>query len=527
MGVLQKIHKEEIYAQIEKICLSRELNSKSQLCKLLRYIVKETLAGRQDKIKEYTIGTDLFERDVRYDTSEDPMVRINAGRLRRMLKLYYLQSGKNDRIRIEIPKGRYIPVFQLNTIESEGHIDKVSGRQKRTSEPTIAILPFTNMTGDPQNDYLSLGFSEELSIELTKFEDLVVFDSIHLSELKSENKLASLRDLQVRFVIEGSVNLVHDRVKIVVRLSDITCGKQIWAERYLRDFSAKNLVEIQENIAYEVSGELGSEYGIIPQTLSRESKWNKPQIGDTYNAILKYYYFEAHQTQEAARDAFLALEAALIKDPDSGIATAMLASIHGNRYALDLDLANESYRKMAELSEKAIQLDPNSITVRVAHAWKCFLYNDREAFIKDFDWCIRARPNSPMKMGSLGFHLSLFGDWERGKSILDQMMIRNLNFPLYYYGATTLYYYRIKDYDAALGEARQYDIPFLFWGPMLRAAIYGQLNRSDDARPHMDQVKQLKPDFEEKANYLISRFVKEKSLVDHVMDGLRKAGMSV
>jgi adenylate cyclase len=182
---------------------------------------------------------------------------------------------------------------------------------------------------------------------------------------------------------------------------------------------------------------------------------------------------------------------------------------------------------MAELSEKAMQLDPNSINVRVAHAWKCFLSNDREGFIKDFDWCIRAHPNSPMRMGSLGFHLSLFGDWERGKSILDQMMIRNLNFPLYYYGATTLYYYRKNDYDAALWEARQYDIPFLFWGPMLRAAIYGQLNSLDDARPHMDQVKQLKPDFEEKAHYLISRFVKEKSLVDHVIDGLRKAGMSV
>jgi hypothetical protein len=134
-------------------------------------------------------------------------------------------------------------------------------------------------------------------------------------------------------------------------------------------------------------------------------------------------------------------------------------------------------------------------------------------------------PNSPMRLGSLGFHLSLYGDWERGKTILDKVMSRKVHFPQFYYGATMLYYYRTKQFEQALEEANQYDIPALFWGPMLRTAVLGQLNRVEDAKPHIAHLLQLKPDFERKADYLISRYVKEKDLVEQVIDGLRKAGL--
>jgi hypothetical protein len=106
-------------------------------------------------------------------------------------------------------------------------------------------------------------------------------------------------------------------------------------------------------------------------------------------------------------------------------------------------------------------------------------------------------------------------------------MRSNIQYPLFLLGPTMLYYYRKKDYKKSLLEANKYDVPFLFWGPMLRIAALGQLNRLDEAQPNIDHLLQLKPEFESKARYLISRFVKEDELVEHVLEGLRKAGMDV
>ena len=107
--------REEISKQLSNILESSEISSKAKLCSLLQYLVDETMAGRQDKIKGYTIGVDVFGKEEGFDPEQDPLVRIHAGRLRRVLRLYYLETGRKDSIKIEIPKGKYIPVFIPNT----------------------------------------------------------------------------------------------------------------------------------------------------------------------------------------------------------------------------------------------------------------------------------------------------------------------------------------------------------------------------------------------------------------------------
>ena len=524
-----KISAREIYDQVDRICQSKELSTKKQLCRLFRYLVEETLNGRGENLKGYTIAVELFKKESTFDTVQDPLVRIHAGRLRRMLKMYYLDTGKKDPIRIEIPKGNYVPVFLPNSFYSDKPDTAPTEQNNLPFEPVIAIQAFKNMTGDPDKDYFALGFSEELSVELTKFEDLIVYNGLESPEKQKSSleMMESAGKSGIRFIIEGSVNLDSTHVKVLVKLSDVFKRKHIWAERYIRDLSVTNLIDIQENIVHEIAAELGSEYGIILQQLSIESKRKKPEILDTYNAILKFYYYEANHTAEAALDASKALEDAISKEPGSAIATAMLASLHATRYNMDMPNAKESYKNMEILAEKALKLDPHSLTVRVIYTYKCFTCNDRERFFKEADKCLSMRTNSPMRLGSVGFYLSLFGDWERGKSILDRVLDKKVRYPLYYHGATMLYHYRKQEYHKALVEARKYDVPSLFWGPMLRVAVLGQLNRINDARANIDHLKQLKPDFEKKAHYLISRFIKEEDLVELVNDGLRKAGLEI
>jgi adenylate cyclase len=217
----------------------------------------------------------------------------------------------------------------------------------------------------------------------------------------------------------------------------------------------------------------------------------------------------------------------LNKNPESGEALAMLASLNGTRYELDLPDSTNALEKLVELSDKAIELEPQDQLVRIVHAWRFFVLNQKEKFLIEIEKALDLNPNSPFRIGAIGFFLSLYGEWEKGKQLLDKAMKQNMGFPSWYYGATTVYYYRLNEFEKAYEEAIKYDIPGLFWGPMLRAATLGQLGRRSDAEVQIANLKVLKPDFESKARYLISRYVKEDELVEKIIEGLKKAGLKI
>jgi tetratricopeptide (TPR) repeat protein len=233
------------------------------------------------------------------------------------------------------------------------------------------------------------------------------------------------------------------------------------------------------------------------------------------------------RSPESAKEAFNALTKAVDRDPRSGIALACLAAMHGTAYGMDMPGADESYKAAGELAEKAYLLDPYNLFVQIALSFKYFLYDEKERFFDFSDQILKKNPKSTLRLGALGFHLALYGDWKRGKKILDSVIHGHLEYPIYFHGATSCYYYREKNYQEALKEAYKYQLPHFFWGPVLRAAALGQLKRQNDALPELEHLKKLRPDFETKAHYLISRFVKEESLVVHILEGLRKAGMEI
>src|SRR5919107_1795463 len=106
---------EDVRAQLEILLASPDLDAPARARRFLRYVVEETLAGRADRIKAYAIGTEVFERNADFDAQGDPVVRIEAGRLRRALERYYLSDGLLDPVVISIPKGAYIPHFAWRT----------------------------------------------------------------------------------------------------------------------------------------------------------------------------------------------------------------------------------------------------------------------------------------------------------------------------------------------------------------------------------------------------------------------------
>ena len=518
-----------IREQLNRILISPEFEVTERMRDFLRFVVEETLAGHAGELKAYTVAIQVYGRETDFDAAHDPLVRIQAGKLRRALERYYLIKGEEEPLRIDIPKGTYVPVFTFQKPVTSSREKDLPGSLTLTASqwrPSIAVLPFFNLTGDPEKDYFVAGFAEELAIELTRYEDIRVIGCRIVPGFIEEapDSKQFLQDLGATFLIEGSVRMENRQVKISIKLTEANTGEYFWGEHYQRDLTAADLITIQEEIARETIACIAGEYGIIPLRLSQEFRKKKPADMDTYDAILRYYYHQTHQTPETFLAAFRALEQAIVKDPECGIAKAMLASMYGNMYMLDLPRDEDTLESMITLANESVVLEPNTQLVRIIHGWKYFVLNEKDLFFAEMEKALELNPNSPLRIGAIGFFLCLYGEWERGKDILDKAINQNTHVPTWYYGVTTLYFYRLNDYLNAYKEALKYDVG-LFWGPMLRAASLGQLGRKTDAQQQLLQLKTLRPDFEKKARELINRYVKEEELVDHILEGLYKAGL--
>jgi len=520
---------EQIRAHMSHVCDSSEFRGKKTLCHLLLYLVEETLAGRSDDIKGYSIAVDVFNKDPSFNPDLNPLVRINVGRLRRSLELHYARCPKDTPFRIVIPVGNYAPQFlpMHSSVGSGQNQPDSSYEAVPLDRPVIAVLPFSNLTGDPNQDYFVQGFAEELSIELSRYQDFKIL-GYHAGNFPKNGGDADGRTKgEAHFAIEGAIRKDEQSVKISIKTFDVTTGEQIWGEHYRRKLTDSSLILIQEEIIAQAVATLISEYGVVPHVLSKEAKARRTKDPSVYDAKLRFYYHQSQHTPESYKAAFYALEMAVQKDPENGTATAMLGNLYGIRYMLDLPNSAGALEKAAELAKKACELDPFNQLVRIVSATIYFYKEQKELFFEEMEKALDLNPNSPIRVGSIGFFLSLYGDWERGTNLLEKAMTQNTGYPLYYHGVTCSYHYRLNHYEAALEEAQKYTVPGLFWGPMLRAACLGQLNEATNAKKHIADLASLRPDFPDKAEMLLRRYIKEDDLIAKIMDGLVKAGMKL
>jgi adenylate cyclase len=315
-----------IRTQLERILQNSDFRASDKQRKFLSFVVEETLAGRASQLKGYTIAVVVYERSEAFDPQVDPIVRVEAGRLRRNLGHYYLTAGKNDPVRIKIPKGGYVPTFHTNQIPPSGAKTHISGREDRalTTGPSVAVMPLINLTGDRDQDYFVDGLTEELTSELARYQDFQVIASqstMRFKDHKVDPKEAG-GDLGARFLITGSVRRDLKTVKVAIRLLDASSTEQIWGESYKRDLTAADLIAIQEEIAGSVIGAIADQYGLINRRLSRESRKKAPADLKAYDAILRFWHYETELTTEAFIKALAALERAIEIDPEYGLAWA-------------------------------------------------------------------------------------------------------------------------------------------------------------------------------------------------------------
>jgi adenylate cyclase len=440
-----------------------------------------------------------------------------------------LTAGKNDPVHIKIPKGSYIPTF--NTVQTKpSEIKTISSGIEYSSLPTgpsIAVMPLINLTGDKKQDYFVDGLTEELTAELARYQELQVIASQSTMQFKgreAEPKEVG-RDLGVRFILSGSVRKNSKTIKFTIRLIDTATAMQFWGENYKRDLTAADLIALQEEIAHGVVGVIADHYGLITRRLSRESRKKAPDGLKTYDAILRFYHYETVLTPQVFEEALSALEQAVERDPNYGLAWAMLGHLYADNHALGFCEIDSSLEKAMKFARKGVSLEPKNQFVLDALTLVYFHRGNKELFLKHLEQTIALNPNSPYIIGVAGWHLTLYGEWDRGIALLEKGMKLNPYHPSWFHLAPFMYHYYHGAYEKAYAEALRFNFPELFWDPVMRAAALIQMGKIPEAKSAVDELRRLIPDFENGGRRLIGLYVKVDDLVDKVVEGLRKAGL--
>ena len=521
----------DIRAQLDRILASPEFHATDKMRDFLRYVVEEKLAGRSHRLKGYTIAVNVFGRSEDFDASNDPIVRIQAGRLRRALERYYLVGGVSDPILIDIPKGRYIPRFTVRSAPVKAGGEPLDRSTPPPAEPargpSLAVLPFDNLTDDPEQIALTIGLTEELITELTRFQDISVIPcqpARRPSDLPTEPAELG-QGVGARFILQGSVRRDTEAIKVAAHLTDTTDRRRVWADSHTLPLEAGHLIATQEDIAQRVVAAIASEYGIIARRLSAESRKKRPAELETYEAMLRYYSHQIEPSPESAATCFAALRAAADKEPEYGSVWSALATLHCQMYTLDVSGFDGALDTALEYARKGVFLEPGSQLGRLILAYASYLAEDADGFREESETALGLNPNSPYTLGAVGYFHILRGEIEQGLPLLDRAIALNPCHPRWFHAGHVVDHLLRGDDERALAETSKHR-PFIsFWDDAMIAAILGRLGRFDEARPHIESLREHKPDLGARARELMRRSLKIDALIDALVGGLRAAGL--
>ncbi len=320
--------------------------------------------------------------------------------------------------------------------------------------PAIAVLPFTNMTGDPQQDYFSDGVSEDIITALSKLRWFFVIArnssfiykdrAVHMRQIGDE--------LGVGYVVEGSVRKSGDRLRITAQLNDVATGSHIWAERYDRDIA--DVFAVQDEITEAIVA------AIEPQLYAAENfhaKRKPPDSMDAWDLVMRAlsHYWRVTRQDNVAAQALL--EKATAIDPNYGQAFGVLATT----YTFSAHMGWADMATVAPIAEHAAlaALAADSEDPWAHDALGCvYLFARRfDNSLAEFEWALRLNPNFSMAQGYYGLALSYCGRWEDADAAARRAIRLSPRDPLsaIYYGIAAYAQFIARNYDEAMRLSRE------------------------------------------------------------------------
>jgi adenylate cyclase len=391
-------------------------------------------------------------------------------------------------------------------------------------KPSIAVLPFVNLSGDPEQEYFSDGITEQIITCLSKVPKLFVIarNSTFTYKGKPERVQQVSRELGVRYVMEGSVHRSGDRIRITAQLIDAISGHHLWAERYDRDL--KDIFTLQDEITMKIITALEVKLTEGEQALVTGSGTNNL---DAYLKVLQARELKRHQTIEANHKARLLVEEAIALDPDYAQAYRWLGGTH----LVDVWLGStksprQSLKKAVEFARKALSLDDS---LGGAHGLLGNLYimiNDYEKGIIEAERAVELEPSGADSHAFLGMGLRFAGRAEEAIPILQKAIRLDPHAPGWYLHTLAGAYRNVEKYEEATqwAERAVQQNPENVLSRIALCSVYSLSGRMDEARAQAKEIMRLNPNFSVEQ---IARTNPQKNQVlkQRYTDALRKAGL--
>ncbi|MGN6513711.1 MAG: TIR domain-containing protein [Lysobacteraceae bacterium] len=384
----------------------------------------------------------------------------------------------------------------------------------------ICVLPFVNMSGDPGEDYLSDGITEDIITELSRWRMLQVRSRAASFRYRgaAANIAQVARELDVDFVVEGSVRRMGGRVRITAQLIDAATGSHTWAEKF--DRAAEDLFEVQDQVVRTIVSTL---VGRV-QVLDTERAQRKPPAAlAAYECVLQGNALPWDDPEAAARATRL-FEQAIAIDPGYAMAHALLAARRYGDWVRDFDGSDEALDEAYRLARRGVELDSNESTCYSILAQVCLLRRAWTPCLQNARRAVEINPNNQWNLADMGLMLVYLGradealSWFRSAREIDPYFD-----PPWYFRAMGLALMVLRREEEALGVLDQatgghYRVS------ALRAACHARLGHAAEAQAQARECLALMPDFTV-AGFLRKEPFRDPADVERLAESLRMAGL--
>jgi adenylate cyclase len=391
-----------------------------------------------------------------------------------------------------------------------------------SEQPSIAVLPFKNLSGDQEQEYFSDGITNDIITDLSKFSELLVIASNSVFVYKGKPVKAQKvnQELGARYILEGSVQRASEKVRVNAQLIDATSGHHIWAERYDRDL--KDLFAVQDEIVQTIVATLAVK--IDAEERARVMRKDTESL-EAYDYVLRGWEYYSRSTRSANIQARQMFEKAIELDPGYATAYVGLGQTHLAAAAYGwTEFSNQALQRTHYLAQKALSLDETSAS---AHALLGAGYRFRMQYnlaVQEYERAIELNPNDAYSHAERGAIMNYSGQTDKAIQALETALRFNPHMLPGDYMQLGLAYYLKGRYDDSIGTLER----GLSWYPdnvyihIPLAAAYAQAGRLIDAARIAATVRRLHPFFE--VNNYGTAFIDPDDRA-RIADGLREAGL--
>lgn len=518
--------------QLSAIISSSDFMASQRMKNMLTYIVQKTLDGEQDSLKGYTIALDVFGMSSSFDPRVNPIVRLEAARLRARLDHYYLLNP-NAPVYISIPKGKYIASFSLKkkNIKTDCSLDNIISNYPSINKnylSSILILPISCTDNTPQANIFATSLQNELSSSLTRCREfkIIDYDNFFQQNNSKPDIKNILKEDKARFMLKGHVQVDKGHYKIWFTLIDGDNGYNVCSENFSGIIGEQPVFQISEAIACTVTHNITDKFGQIGRILYNEYASGQFDSSITQEAYILHWRWTISYSRKHMIEALKSVEKAAKEDPVHITTQAILADLYASDWEGSYNLVKNSLDKSMQIASQATMNGPECQLAHLAMALNYFLRGDKKKLVLAGEHAFKLNPYNTNTLVSLSHWYGLMGMWKDALEFQNKLNEMHQAYPGFRHAILAIYNYLHGNYEEAIIETESFNAPEVLWDPLIRLLASIRLQKEKKAQTALEDVMRIYPDFLKAGFNVLSRYIPNQKYLNQVCSDLEKGGIT-